>query len=77
MEDLTEMGVSAGLEAGGGMALVTPEPNLPEFKICNARSACQKESGKGGEKKKAPSSPAGSGDRTRLWLEDEQREWGA
>ena len=29
---------------GGGTALVTPVPNLPEFKICNAGGACQKES---------------------------------
>jgi hypothetical protein len=41
-------GVVEGLEemgsvVGGGTALVTPVPNLPEFKICNAGGACQKE----------------------------------
>ena len=38
MEGLAEMeGV-----VGGGTALVTPVPNLPEFNICNAGGACQK-----------------------------------
>ena len=42
MEGLAEMeGV-----VGGGTALVTPVPNLPEFKIWNAGGACQKESDK-------------------------------
>jgi hypothetical protein len=42
---LPEMvGVSEdALEIGGGTAFVTPVPNLPEFKICNAQGACQKE----------------------------------
>jgi hypothetical protein len=53
---------------GGGTALVTPVPNLPEFKICNAGDACQKESDKrqGRSKNKVPSLPAGSGDQKRL-----------
>ena len=52
MADFAEMGVSAGLKVGGGTALVTPEPNLPEFKICNAGKACQKENAKGGRKER-------------------------
>ena len=37
MEGLAEM------EVGGGTALVTPVPNLPEFKICNvSESVCER-----------------------------------
>ena len=36
-------GEAAGLEVGGGMAFATPVPNLPEFSICNAGGACEKE----------------------------------
>ena len=44
MEGLAEMeGVSAGLEVVGGTALVTPVPNLPEFRICHAGDACEEE----------------------------------
>lgn len=39
-------GVSVALEIGGGTAFVTPAPNLPEFRICNAEGACQKERAK-------------------------------
>lgn len=53
MEGLAEMGLSAGLEVGGGTALATPEPNLPEFKICNEGSGCQKECVKGGRKEES------------------------
>jgi hypothetical protein len=43
---LETMGVSVDLEIGGGTAFATPVPNLPEFKICNAQGACQREMGK-------------------------------
>lgn len=47
VEGLPEMvGVSVALEIGGGTAFVTPAPNLPEFRICNAEGACQKETAK-------------------------------
>jgi hypothetical protein len=32
--------VTVVFEIGGGTAFVTPMPNLPEFKICNADGAC-------------------------------------
>jgi hypothetical protein len=46
VEGLVEM----GSVVGGGTALVTPVPNLPEFKICNAGGACEKESDGAGRK---------------------------
>lgn len=56
MEGLPEtVGVSVAFEMGGGTAFVTPVPNLPEFKICNAQCACQKKCPKGTAKAVAAS----------------------
>jgi len=52
-----------GLEVGGGTALVTV-PNLPEFKICNAGGACQKECGPRSEIRKYPLYLRGRGTRS-------------